>query len=258
MLPKLDLHTHSIHSDGHQTFEEIFREAQRKRLKIVAVTDHTNTGSLEVYEHTSDLEHIKTLKDQCRTISSGADTQMLLGIEADIISLDGCLNIRPEIAAEVDFVIASLHVIPGIEMNPEKVERERVRADEEDVVIRCIRSEIAAVKNAHADVLGHPMYVVSAGRYLKSVNDVPNGLLAELAETAAKHDVALEINGHFYRDFTPPTGYFDLFQMCLKNGVKLSTGSDAHRPLYVGDLSKIHATLTQLKAEPSDIYSPVG
>jgi len=254
VLPKLDLHTHSIHSDGHQTFEEIFREAQRKRLKVVAVTDHhTNTGSLEVYEHTSDLEHIKTLKDQCRTISNGADTQMLLGIEADIIDLDGCLNIRPEIAAEVDFVIASLHVIPGIEMNPEK----EVRADPKEVVIRCIRSEIAAVKNGHADVLGHPMYVVSAGRNLKSMNDVPDGLLTELAETAAKHDVALEINGHFYRDVTPPIGYFDLFEICLKNGVKLSTGSDAHQPLYVGDLSKIHATLTQLKAKPSDIYSPV-
>ena len=258
MLPKLDLHTHSIHSDGHQTFEEIFREAQRKGLKVVAVTDHhTNTGLLEVYEHTSDLEHIKTMKDQCRTISRGAETQLLLGVEADIIDLDGCLNIRPEIAAEVDFVIASLHVIPGIEMNPGKVASGEVRADPEQVTIRCIRSEIAAVKNGHADILGHPMYVVSAGRYLKSMNDVPDGLLAELAETAAKHDVAVEINGHFYRDFTPPTGYFDLFRMCLENGVKLSTGSDAHRPLHVGDLSKIHATLTQLKAKPSDIYSPV-
>jgi histidinol phosphatase-like PHP family hydrolase len=120
-----------------------------------------------------------------------------------------------------------------------------------------MRSEIAAVKSGHADVLGHPMYVLSAGKYLKSMNDIPNGLLAELAQTAAKHDVALEINGHFYRDLTPPAGYFDLFKICLENGVKLSTGSDAHRPLYVGDLSKIHTTLTQLKAKPSDIYTPV-
>jgi predicted metal-dependent phosphoesterase TrpH len=94
MFPKLDLHTHSIHSDGHQTLEEIFREAQRKKMKVVAVTDHhTNTGNLEVYEHISDLEHIKSMKAQCRTISRGTDTQLLLGIEADIIDLDGCLNI---------------------------------------------------------------------------------------------------------------------------------------------------------------------
>jgi histidinol phosphatase-like PHP family hydrolase len=101
------------------------------------------------------------------------------------------------------------------------------------------------------------MYIVSAGRYLKSMNDVPDCLLTELAETAAKHDVAIEINGHFYRDLTPPAGYFNLFKTCLESGVKLSTGSDAHRPLYVGDLSKIHATLTRLKAKPSDIYNPV-
>jgi len=258
MLPKLDLHTHSIHSDGHQTFEEIFREAQRKRLKAVAVTDHhTNTGLLESYERTSDLETIKTMKDNCRTLSDGTETRLLLGVEADIIDLDGCLNVRPEIAAAVDFVIASLHIIPGIEMDPGKVANGEAHVDTEEITIRCMRSEIAAVKNGHADVLGHPLYVLSAGRYLKSINDVPSDLLAELTETAAKHDVALEVNGHFYRDFIPPTGYFDLFRMCLESGVKLSTGSDAHRALHVGDLSKIHATLTQLKAEPSDIYSPL-
>jgi len=224
----------------------------------VAVTDHhTNTSLLDSYEHTNDLEVIRRMKERCRAISKGAQTRFLLGVEADIIDLDGCLNIRPEIAAEVDFVIASLHIIPGIEIKWEKVASGEVGVDRKKVAIRCIESEIAAVRNGHADVLGHPMYVISAGRYLRSIEEVDNSLLVELAETAAKHNVAVEINGGFFREYTPPSGYFNLFKMCRERGVKLSTGTDAHLTVHVGDLKEIHATLSSLRAEPSDIYSPI-
>jgi histidinol phosphatase-like PHP family hydrolase len=158
----------------------------------------------------------------------------------------------------VDFVIASLHIIPGIEMKWEKVASGEVGVDRKKVANRCIEGEIAAVRNGHADVLGHPMYVISAGRYLRSIEEVDNSLLVELAETAARHNVAVEINGHFFREYTPPSGYFDLFKLCLERGVKLSTGTDAHQPAQVGDLKEIHATLNRLKAEPSDIYSPIA
>jgi HisJ family histidinol phosphate phosphatase len=258
-FPKLDLHTHSRFSDGNQTFEEIFNEAQRKELLSVAVTDHhPNTGLLDTYEHANDLEDIRRMKEQCRAISEGAQTRFLLGVEADIIDLDGCLNIRQEIASEVDFVIASLHIIPGIEMKWDKVASGKVGVDRKKVANRCIEAEIAGVKNGHVDVLGHPMYVISVGRYLRSIDEVDNALLVELAETAAKHNVAIEVNGHFFREFTPPSGYFHIFEMCLERGVKLSTGTDAHRRGHVGDLKKIHATLSRLKAKPSDIYSPIA
>jgi len=76
------------------------------------------------------------MKDRCRAISKGTQTRFLLGVEADIIDLDGCLNIRPEIAAEADLVIASLHVIPGIEMKWEKVASGKVGVDRKKVASR--------------------------------------------------------------------------------------------------------------------------
>ena len=102
------------------------------------------------------------------------------------------------------------------------------------------------------------MYVISVGRYLRSIEELDNGLLDEIADNAAKHGVAVEINGHFFREYTPPDDYFDLFKICLERGVKLSTGTDAHLPADVGDLKKIHAALSQLRAKPSDIYSPIA
>jgi histidinol phosphatase-like PHP family hydrolase len=119
-----------------------------------------------------------------------------------------------------------------------------------------MEAEIAALKNRQVHVLGHPMYVLSAGRYVRSIDEIDEGVLEELTETAAKNHVAVEINGHFFRDFTAPRGYFDLFRMCLRTGVKLSTGTDAHQPAHVGDLESIHATLSHLRAKPSDIFSP--
>ena len=197
------------------------------------------------------------MRDLCRAVCKGTQTRFLLGVEADVIDLDGCLNIRPEIAAEVDLVIASLHIIPGIEMKWEKVASGRVGVDRKKVAERCIEGEIAALKNGQVDVLGHPFYVISVGRYLRSIGEVDSGLMTEMAETAAKHDVAVELNGHFFREYRPPEGYFDLFKMCLEKGVKLSTGTDAHLPAHVGDLKDIHATLSQLKAKPTDIYTPI-
>ena len=252
MLPRRDLHTHSTHSDGHQTIEEIFREAQRRKLEVVAVTDHANTSNSD-YESASDVEYIKNLKDQCNSLCRGTETRLLIGVEAEIIDVEGSLNISPEIAGEFDFVIASLHVIPRESSGT--IEGD-LRAGRRELAVRCIRSEIAAIKSGSADVLGHPMYTATMGRYLKTINDYSGNILTELAEAAAKHDVAVEVNGHFYRDITPPTGYSELFRICLENSVKLSTGSDAHQWLHVGALSGIHDTLKRLNTKPSDLYTP--
>jgi len=222
---------------------------------VVAVTDHhTNTSLLDVYDRTYDVEEIRRMKQLCRDISKGSETRFLVGVEADVIDLDGCLNIKPEIAAEADLVIASLHIIPGIEMQWDKIASGKVSVDHKKVADRCMQGEVAALKNPQVDVLGHPLYVISAGRYLE---EVEKGQLAEIADTAAKHGVAVEVNGHFFREYTPPKGYFDLFKICLERGVKLSTGTDAHLPAQVGELKDIHAALSRLNAKPTDIYSPI-
>ncbi len=41
----IDLHTHTTASDGTSTFEELVREAERAKLKALAITDHDNVLS---------------------------------------------------------------------------------------------------------------------------------------------------------------------------------------------------------------------
>jgi predicted metal-dependent phosphoesterase TrpH len=51
-MPGIDLHTHTIHSDGTFTPAELVRLAAERRLSTIAVTDHDTTAGLEEAEAT--------------------------------------------------------------------------------------------------------------------------------------------------------------------------------------------------------------
>jgi len=46
-LPRIDLHTHTLHSDGTESPEEVVRLAAKADVSLLAVTDHDTTAGLE-------------------------------------------------------------------------------------------------------------------------------------------------------------------------------------------------------------------
>lgn len=46
----IDLHTHTMYSDGTDTAEEILKNAEKKNLNILSITDHNNAEVYEVLE----------------------------------------------------------------------------------------------------------------------------------------------------------------------------------------------------------------
>ena len=62
----IDLHIHSIYSDGSCTVQEILQEAQKKKLEVISITDHDKvdaykelaTLNIKKYFFTDSLEHI--------------------------------------------------------------------------------------------------------------------------------------------------------------------------------------------------------
>ena len=46
----IDLHTHTKYSDGTDTAEELLKNAEKKNLNIISITDHNNTDVYEVLE----------------------------------------------------------------------------------------------------------------------------------------------------------------------------------------------------------------
>jgi DNA polymerase (family 10) len=128
-LPKLveltdlkgDLHSHTTHSDGRDSLEQMVLAARARGYKYYAVTDHPRGTLAE-----QDLE-IDTLNERLKPF------KILKGIEVNI-RIDGSLSLPDEVLAKRDWVMASLHA--AFDRSP----TERV---------------LTAMENPHVDCIGH-------------------------------------------------------------------------------------------------------
>jgi len=128
-LPKLveladikgDLHSHTTHSDGRDSLEQMALAARERGYAYLAVTDHPRGTLAE-----QDLE-IEALNVRLKPFT------LLKGIEVNI-RIDGSLSLPDEVLAERDWVIASLHA--AFDRNP----TERV---------------LTAMENPHVHMIGH-------------------------------------------------------------------------------------------------------
>jgi DNA polymerase (family 10) len=122
-LPQIkgDLHSHTTHSDGRDTLEQMALAARARGYAYLAVTDHPRGTLAE-----QDLK-IDALNERL------APFRLLKGIEVNI-RIDGSLSLPDDVLAERDWVIASLHA--AFDRNS----TERV---------------LAAMENPHVDLIGH-------------------------------------------------------------------------------------------------------
>jgi DNA polymerase (family X) len=122
-LPQIkgDLHSHTTHSDGRDSLEQMALAARERGYDYLAITDHPRGTLAE-----QDLE-IDALNKRL------APFKLLKGIEVNI-RIDGSLSLPDEVLAQRDWVIASLHA--AFDRNP----TERV---------------LTAMENPHVDMIGH-------------------------------------------------------------------------------------------------------
>lgn len=102
-----DLHTHSKFSrfgHGKSTIEEMARRANEIGLEELAITDH----GLKHFFRTSktNLVEARQIIDEINTWSK---TRILLGVEADIISENGDLDIDEEVLGIIDILVIGYH-----------------------------------------------------------------------------------------------------------------------------------------------------
>ena len=129
-----DCHVHSDWSDGGSPIEEMARAAIALGHEYIVLTDHS--PRLTVARGLSG-ERLREQLDIVRGINERLGPfRILTGIEVDILE-DGALDQEPDLLAQLDVVVASVHSklrMPGAEMTPRM---------------------LAAIRNPHMDVLGH-------------------------------------------------------------------------------------------------------
>ncbi|MEU0005205.1 PHP domain-containing protein [Streptomyces sp. NPDC006314] len=196
-----DCHTHSDWSDGGSTIEEMGRAAAGLGHEWTALTDHS--PRLTVARGLSPERLREQLAVVAELNARWAPFRLLTGIECDILE-DGSLDQEPELLEKLDVVVVSVH--------------SKLRMDARSMT----RRMVAAVRDPHADILGHCTGRLVTGRGRPESEFDADEVFAACAESGT----AVEINSRPER-LDPPRR---LLRKAVEAGVLFSVDTDAHAP----------------------------
>ena len=196
---KGDLHSHTDQSDGRNTIEEMLDAAQAKGYDYYCVSDHTQ--SLTIANGLDEERLLKRIEEIDELNASGRwKMKILKGAEVDILGM-GALDIEDDVLSQLDVVTVSVH--------------SRMKEDRKTMTERVCQ----AIENKHVHILGHP-----TGRLILKRHEFEIDLEA-VFETAAKHNVVMELNAHPKR--------LDLnagnLRAAKRRGLKIAINTDAHK-----------------------------
>jgi DNA polymerase (family X) len=195
-----DLHMHTTWSDGNASVREMAEAALARGHRYIVITDHSYTTAIA---GRLTLERLRAQRDEVRAVDAamGGRIRVLHGTEMDI-KADGTLDWPDEVLAELDFVIASLHM--------------SLKQDRAQITMRLLN----AIRNLHVDLIGHPRAQIIGGR--EPVDADMDAVFA----AAAANGTAMEINANPRRlDLEAP-----LARRAISLGIPLAINTDAHTP----------------------------
>ncbi|MCL5935136.1 MAG: PHP domain-containing protein [Firmicutes bacterium] len=217
-----DLHSHSTYSDGRGTVTENIRAAAAIGLERYAITDH---GPQNIGVGVGDENKYLVIKEEVRGLrESFPDLQVLVGAEADIISLEGDIDLSRETIEALELLIVGLHpyVWPktwkdGWDFVLSNQTLRVTRSMEEKVRCRNTKALVEAMARYPVDIVSHPNLEMPVE-------------IREVARACHKYGSAYEINtGHNFQTIE------DVLT-AAKEGVTFVVNSDAHFPESIGRL----------------------
>lgn len=191
------LHVHTTYSDGHHTLAEMARGAMARGYQYLGICDHSRSAA---YARGLQVEDLRRQGEEIARLNETlAPFRILAGIESDILA-EGELDYEDAVLEGLDLVVVSVHSRFGLKR--------------EEMTRRVCR----ALQHPCAAVLGH-----ATGRLL--LEREPYAIDVEaVIETAAAHQVAIELNANPYR--------LDLDWRYLRQaadlGVPIAINTDAH------------------------------
>jgi len=224
MPAKFDFHVHTMYSDGVGTAAAMAEAAEARRLEAVAITDHGPELSVG-----TPREKLTPMLQDIRLAQEDAGIPVLAGIEANVVDEGGTIDIDDELIGKLDILMIGIHRL--------------VRARGSVELARdYLRRATRAIERHKIDVLAHPFYFH---------RDLTPHLLPEDLENfvrlAAERGTAMEVN----MKYRVPNDEF--LRLCLRGGVKLSIGTDAHTTGEVGRVDWALGVLGRIGARREDL-----
>ena len=216
-----DFHMHSTYSDGDDELEAMIAAAAQRGYAYHAMSDHSQRGSFGMTP-----ERLREQRARVAALGDRYGIRTLCASEVDILP-DGALGYPDELLAELDLVVASVHLAYD--------------QSRDTMTARLIR----ACENPYVTIIGHP-----TGRRVGAFEGYEFDYDAVFA-AAARTGTALEIDGQAKRLDLPPA----LARRAKAAGVTLTCDSDAHR---TGDLANVELAVGQARragVEASDVLN---
>lgn len=223
MLLYGDYHTHttySRHKHGKGTVFENASVASEKGLKEIAITDH----GFNHWAYGIRRKNIPQLQEDILTAKEVTGVNVLLGLEANLISLDGDIDIKEADYEFLDVLLVGYH--GAVSMNTFKDKVLLSWANAFDKVFRPSKERINRNTTAFLKTLDkYPIDVITHLNYGFETDTIA------VAKMAKQNGVFIELNGKRI-NFTE-----EEIEIMKSEGVKFIINSDAHCPEKVGEVN---------------------
>ncbi len=217
-----DYHTHSKYSrNGHGkgTVEENVRVAYEKGLRQIAITDHGFNQKAYGIRRCD----IPNLKRDIADAMERYPIDVLLGIEANIISSKGDIDINDEDYKDLDILLCGFHRFVTA-----STRRERINFINKNIFCELMHhtTKKQIERNTNAYINAMRKYDIDIITHLNHGCKVD---VEKVARVAKETNTLIELNGK-------RLGMSDNeILTCYRMGCKFVLSSDAHRPNRVGD-----------------------
>lgn len=217
-----DYHTHTIYSHGTGTIMDNVMAARRKGLTEIAITDH----GIRHFTFGVRKKNIIKMRQEIDNINQHVEgIKVLLGMECNIISSEGDIDMTDDIRKHLDILLVGYHMmvrpqslrdtwnIYGLNYMNKFFSYNTEKVEEMNTI-----SIAKAIRKHKIDIITHPGARIPIDT-------------TYIAEVAAKAGTALEINSH------SSAMQAEHVRAAAKYGVKFVIDSDAHSPENVGNLT---------------------
>lgn len=212
-IPQVDTHTHTILS-GHAwgTLRENVQAAAERGLKGICLTEHGPAIPGGV------AEFVPAAQVLLPEVIQGV--RIYKGVELSILDAAGHLDIPDRYLSELDFVIASNHVLAA------SFPDERAVTD----------GYCSAICDPYVDMIGHFHDIRTRSDYRKVI------------ATCAENGKLLELNGSYMAESRKEhwTYLRDCVQEIMRQKARVCVSSDAHYPDHIGAVGNMMAFLDDM------------
>ena len=232
-----DYHTHTIYSHALGTIEHNVQQAVKKGLRQIAITDH---GFRHMAFNVRRFD-FKYMKKDIQNIKDKYDIDIFLGLETNLQSNSGTIDIKDEDIENLDIILCGYHklIFPS---SPKAffsfyIANQLPRHKKSDLRRgKNTEAYIKAINRYPIDIVVHPKYGIEID-------------VVELAKECKRLGVYMELNGKRISMTEEEV------LAAAQTGVGFIADSDAHKPERVGDLSIPMQWIDKLKLKSEQIVN---